>query len=64
MQVIEHFDEQFKLLMPKNGHSIGYLFGLLEEYKHECRVQDYSASQTTLEQIFQNFAAASKQTPQ
>ncbi|MES1908431.1 MAG: hypothetical protein MHM6MM_001373 [Cercozoa sp. M6MM] len=36
--------------------SIGQIFRVLEASRQELRIQDYSASETTLEQIFNNFA--------
>ena len=36
--------------------SIGFLFGLFEQYKEECFVTEYSIQQTSLEQIFNMFA--------
>ena len=37
--------------------SIGFLFGLFEEKKDEFHVTEYSLQQTSLEQIFNTFAA-------
>ena len=42
--------------MLRNDKTIGFLFGLLEDKKEEFAISEYSASQTTLEQIFQMFA--------
>lgn len=42
--------------MLRHNKSIGYLFGLIETKKEEFAISEYSASQTTLEQIFQMFA--------
>ena len=42
--------------VPKQKKTIGWLFGLLEQEKNNLGIQDYSVSQTTLEQIFQSFA--------
>ena len=42
--------------VPKEDKTIGWLFGQLEQEKHSLGIQEYSISQTTLEQIFQNFA--------
>lgn len=39
--------------------SIGSVFGLVEGFKNEFDVSEYSVSQTTLEQIFQTFADVS-----
>ena len=36
--------------------TIGFLFALLEETKEECNITEYSIQQTSLEQIFNQFA--------
>ena len=38
------------------------LFGILERAKEEYNVEDYSISQTTLEQVFLNFTRAQRET--
>jgi len=42
--------------MTKDGYSIGYLFGQMEEIKDTFSISEYSVSQTSLEQIFNIFA--------
>ena len=42
--------------MPKEGKTIDWLFGQFELEKKNLGIQEYSVQQTTLEQIFQNFA--------
>jgi len=42
--------------VPKNGHSIGFVFGLMDEFKEKYSLSEYTASQTTLDQIFNMFA--------
>ena len=42
--------------MPRGSKSIGYLFGLIETIKDQFCISEYSVGQTTLEQIFQQFA--------
>ena len=42
--------------MPKEGRTIGWLFGQFESEKRALGIEEYSVSQTTLEQIFQSFA--------
>ena len=37
--------------------SIGFFFGLFEESKESCFVTEYSIQKTSLEQIFNKFAA-------
>ena len=45
-----------KIRVPKLDKTVGYLFGAMEKNKEEYDIQDYSISQTTLEQIFHEFA--------
>ena len=47
----------FKIKKSENGKSIGFLFGLFESLRNECNVTEYSIQQTSLEQIFNQFAA-------
>ena len=42
--------------MPRGSKSIGYVFGLIETLKDQFCISEYSVGQTTLEQIFQQFA--------
>ena len=56
VEVLEQCGEFFKLRVPKENKTIGWLFGQLEFEKRGLGIQEYSVSQTTLEQIFQNFA--------
>ena len=65
--VINYFDEihlaefiennfLFKMKKGPKTKSIGFFFGLFEQYKDECFVTEYSLQQTSLEQIFNMFA--------
>ena len=56
VEVLEQCGEFFKLRVPKQGRTIGWLFGHLENNKRALGIQEYSVTQTTLEQIFQSFA--------
>ena len=56
VEMLEQCGDFYKLRVPKQDKTIGWLFGHLEEKKDELGIQDYSVSQTTLEQIFQMFA--------
>ena len=55
----EYIDNNFlfKLKKGENSKSIGFLFGLFESEKDECHVTEYSIQPTSLEQIFNKFAA-------
>ena len=55
----ENIDNNFLFKIKKykeNNKSIGYLYGLFEIYKEECYISEYSLQQTSLEQIFNEFA--------
>lgn len=55
--IIEYWGNTFKIKLNKQpGKSIGYVFGLVESMKSEFSVSEYSVSQTSLEQIFNQFA--------
>ena len=56
MEIIEHHNNSYKVKLSKGEHSIGYLFGFMEDVKAEFDVSEYQVSQTSLEQIFNNFA--------
>ncbi len=54
--MLEHFSNSYKIKVSRDSYSIGYLFGLMENFKTGYSITEYSVSQTTLEQIFNNFA--------
>ena len=56
VEILEQCGEFFKLRVPKESKTIGWLFGQLEFEKKNLGIEEYSVTQTTLEQIFQNFA--------
>lgn len=56
VEILEQCGEFFKLRVPKEEKTIGWLFGRLEHEKRGLGIEEYSVTQTTLEQIFQNFA--------
>jgi len=60
MTVIEHFQSFFRF-KTESKIVIGKFFGSLEENKQELNVLQYSIRQTTIEQIFNNFAVAKPQ---
>ena len=62
VEMLEHYGQYYKLRVPKGEKSIGFLFGFLEEISEENEVSEYSASQTTLEQIFNGFATEGDET--
>ena len=56
VEIIEQCADFYKLKVPRGELTIGYLFGLIEERKDQCNISEYAVNQTSLEQIFQNFA--------
>ena len=52
VEVLEHYGNYMKLRVERLDKSIGFLFKLIEELRDEHQLEDYSVSQTTLEQIF------------
>ena len=59
VEVLSQHNSNYKLRVMRAAKSIGFVFGLLENKKDEFNIAEYSASQTTLEQIFQMFALMS-----
>jgi len=55
MSIVEHFQSFFRF-KTESKMVIGKFFGLLEDKKKELNVMQYSIRQTTIEQIFNNFA--------
>ena len=62
--VSEHIENNFLFKMKKehSDKSIGFFFGLFEEGKESCFVTEYSIQKTSLEQIFNKFAASQGKT--
>ncbi|CAK4248260.1 unnamed protein product [Aphanomyces euteiches] len=52
---------RFKLLGTKQTLALSNVFSMIEKSKSDLRVEEYTVSQTTLEQIFNNFAAQQTQ---
>ena len=50
----------FKVKKGEGKKSIGFLFGIVEEAKDECHIEEYSIQQTSLEQIFNKFTNDNK----
>jgi hypothetical protein len=57
VEMLEHYGNSYRVKLPTFEDSVGILFGKFEEhYKEQYNIDQYSISQTTLEQIFNNFA--------
>ena len=55
-QLVEHYSNSYTFKVSRDSLSIGSVFGMLEDFKKKYCIQDYSAQQTSLEQIFNIFA--------
>jgi len=58
IEISEHYGEYIKVKVPKRNKTVGSLFGIMETFKLNHEIQDYSVSQTTLEQIFHDLGQA------
>jgi len=56
VQILESHAGKIKARVPSEGLSLGHLFDRIEGAKTELRITNYSISQTTLEQVFLQFA--------
>ena len=54
--LLEQYFPRYRYRVPKGEKSVGYFFTFMEELKGVLDIDEYSASQTTLEQIFNGFA--------
>ena len=57
VEISEYWENTYQLkINKKDGVTIGFLFGLLDEIKQTCNISEYSITQTSMEQIFNSFA--------
>jgi len=57
IEIIEYWGNTYQLRISKKENiSIGFLFGFFDEIQTKFRISEYSVSQTSMEQIFNNFA--------
>jgi len=49
VEVLEQYNEYFRLRVLKQDKSIGFVFGLMESNKERFNINEYSASSSTLE---------------
>lgn len=54
--LLEQYSPRFRYRVPKGDKSVGYFFSFMETLQNKLDIDEYSASQTTLEQIFNGFA--------
>lgn len=59
VELVERHSHQsrFKVQSNSKGTDLGTVFELIESQKHNLHIKDYSVSQTSLEQIFNQFAS-------
>jgi len=61
-QLLEQDDaHRFKYRLPQGSQSLGEMFTLIENNRRALRIEEYSVSQTSLEQIFLQFAKLNKE---
>lgn len=56
VELLEQVSDYYKIRVPKEDKTIGFLFGEIEANKDRYNIQEYGVTQTSLEQIFQTFA--------
>lgn len=49
VSIIEQCGDFFKIRMPEDDKTIGFLFGLVESQKQEMNINEYAVNSTTLE---------------
>ena len=54
--LLEQYTPRYRYRVPKGDKSVGYFFSFMESLNEKLDIDEYSASQTTLEQIFNGFA--------
>lgn len=52
VELLEQVSDYYKIRVPKEDKTIGYLFGEIETIKEDFNIQEYGINQTSLEQIF------------
>ena len=55
-KILENFGGSWKIRVSRDNFSIGYVFGIMEEIKIKFNISEYSVAQTSLDQIFNDFA--------
>mmetsp|Transcript_42663 Transcript_42663/g.49939 ORF Transcript_42663/g.49939 Transcript_42663/m.49939 type:complete len:147 (-) Transcript_42663:30-470(-) len=54
--LLEQITPRYRYRVPKGDKSVGDFFSFMEDLSKKLNIDEYSASQTTLEQIFNGFA--------
>jgi ABC-type multidrug transport system ATPase subunit len=56
-KVLERHEQVIRFNLPADGHALGAIFGTIEGARSKLGIAEYTVSQTTLEQVFNSFAA-------
>lgn len=49
VDIMQHYFNSWTLNMSREHYSLGYLFGLMEDFKEEFQIGEYQIAQTSLE---------------
>jgi hypothetical protein len=52
LELLEMYGNYMRVRVSKQDKTIGQMFGLIDDLKKDFQIDNYSVSQTTLEQIF------------
>lgn len=55
-EILENYGNSWKVKVSRDSYSIGFVFGMMEDLKQQYDISEYSVEQTSLEQIFNEFA--------
>jgi hypothetical protein len=44
VEMLEHYNDYYKMRVPRQGKSIGFVFGLIEGQKEQYGISEYSVS--------------------
>ena len=56
-KVLERHENVFRFNLPGDSCELGAIFGTIESVRTKLGIAEYTVSQTTLEQVFNSFAA-------
>lgn len=62
-RIQESHKNLFEFILPFSSTKLSNIFNKMEKYRHQLKIKDYSISQTTLDQVFINFAKLQKEDP-
>jgi hypothetical protein len=44
VEILEHYNDYYKMRVPRGDKSIGFIFGLIEDKKDLIKITEYSVS--------------------